>query len=329
MPRPDLIALILLFAVLTPALWQQEPETSLRDWLEIDAVSVSADSKLRISGHFAQDCAGQPTAEIMSFPHNLDIQVYRQRSSRALCSLRRQAASVDIDIKVYAAASPPALLVNHGAWARTGDGSSYEPIALHPAYIESAGLSGDATGELRLKLRGAQAIGCDLPELYSLRKGDERISIQVSNALAADLVCPAALVDIEATVSLGATEMPPSALFEVNGVPITELERQAVSSHDKVLTNILRVDIRVMESYPMQISLDVQGEHPDGCDLPVRVRQSRAGSTARVEVYREVPADMICPMILRPYRENIMLEGGFESGSYTIEVNSHSQQLEL
>ena len=91
-----------------------------------------------------------------------------------------------------------------------------------------------------------------------------------------------------------------------------------MSESDKVLTNIFRVDVQVKE---MRISLDVAGEHPDGCEYPVIVNQTRRGNTVDVEVYREVPADVICPMILKPYSDTINLEGDYEAGDYTINVN--------
>ena len=130
-------------------------------------------------------------------------------------------------------------------------------------------------------------------------------------------------------LGLFATEAPENALLAVRTWITGELEEQTVSESDKVLTHIMRVDVQLLESQPRQIRLDVAGEHPDGCDYPVLVSQARQGNTIKVEVYREVPADVICPMILRPYRGAIQLEGGFEPGSYTITVNSHSQTLDI
>lgn len=87
------------------------------------------------------------------------------------------------------------------------------------------------------------------------------------------------------------------------------------------LTVIERVEALIMESYPQQISLNVSGYQPDGCSFPVVVQQTREGSTVRVSIYREMPIDIVCAMILQPYRDTIVLEGAFEPGSYTIDVN--------
>ncbi len=124
-----------------------------------------------------------------------------------------------------------------------------------------------------------------------------------------------------------ATELPENALLAVR--QWIDNGEQAVSDSDKVFTNIFRVDARVMESYPMRVSLDVEGEHPDGCDYPVIVGQSRRGNRVDIEVYREVPADVFCPMILKPYRDTIQVEGSFEAGDYSINVNTHSQTISI
>ncbi len=329
MPIKSLLVLMLLLASGLIALWRGQPETTWRELPVIAAITVSADGNLAISGSFASDCASPAHAEVRSFPHNLDIQLYRQRSSRAFC--RQRAQDFVQPVAAEDKASRAYLLINGAAWGIHRDASkaSYKPLELYPVHIDQASLTQSPLGELRLTLRGVQAIGCSLPELYSLRRTEGQLEIGVYNALPDDLACAAVQVDVRESLELAATELPEPALLVVNGYVITGLETQDVSKHDKVLTNIMRVEARALESYPMRVSLDVQGEHPDGCDLPVKIAQSRRGKTVTVEVYREVPADMFCPMILRPYRGDIMLDGGFESGNYTINVNSHSQTLEL
>ena len=130
-------------------------------------------------------------------------------------------------------------------------------------------------------------------------------------------------------VGLSATKLPEDTLLTLRTWIEDGMGEQTVSESDKVLTNIQRVHVNVMESHPVQLSLDVEGEHPDGCEYPVLVAQARRGNTIDIEVYREVPADVMCPMILKPYRGTIKLDGAFEAGEYRINVNSHSQTLNL
>jgi hypothetical protein len=89
----------------------------------------------------------------------------------------------------------------------------------------------------------------------------------------------------------------------------------------KVLTVVEAVDALLLESLPVQITLHVTGYQPDGCEFPVLVEQRRDGNTVTVKIYRELPPDILCTMQLLPYDENIRLDGGFEPGEYTIDVN--------
>jgi hypothetical protein len=81
------------------------------------------------------------------------------------------------------------------------------------------------------------------------------------------------------------------------------------------------VDALLMESFPVQIMLKVKGYQPDGCEMPVQVEQSREGNTVTVEIFRELPPDTGCPAVIKQYDATIKLDGGFESGTYTIDVN--------
>lgn len=126
-----------------------------------------------------------------------------------------------------------------------------------------------------------------------------------------------------------ATHSQNRALNEENVENENEMENEAVTNSDKVLTNIFGVNVNVSETEPPRISLEVSGEHPDGCEYPVLVDQSRDGNTLNVEIYREVPADVFCPMILKPYQGTIELDGSFTNGSYTISVNSHTQTIDI
>ena len=130
-------------------------------------------------------------------------------------------------------------------------------------------------------------------------------------------------------LALSATFTQENALQTMSSWIISKLEEQNVSESDKVLTHIFRVNVKLSGSKPARINLDIEGEHPDGCEYPVIVGQSRRDNTIDIEVYREVPADVICPMILQPYRDTISVEGSFEPGKYTINVNSHSQAVSI
>lgn len=57
--------------------------------------------------------------------------------------------------------------------------------------------------------------------------------------------------------------------------------------------------------------------------------QRREGDTFYVEIYRNVPIGVMCPMVLLPYEDSILLLESLESGKYIINVNGTIVELEL
>ncbi len=332
MPKPGFLLVLIFVVGGLFALVQKQEHTNRRPLPQIDSLTVSgpeADRRLLISGRHAEDCSAELQAEVMRFPQNLDIQLYREVSSRSVCGL--QETSFAFELALDPMSDAPAIIINDQVWLAAPASAVYLRSSLFPAQIDEAGLmqAEAAAEEYQLSLRGRQAVGCDLPEIFSLRETGEGVIIGLYNAMDAAAVCPDMLVEIDETLSLPATELPADTLLAVNSILISDLETQNVNNSDKVLTNIFRVDVTVSDGQPPQISLDIEGEHPDGCDYPVLVGQSREGNSINVEIYREVPADVFCPMILRPYQGKVGLEGSFAAGEYSINVNSHSQTIEV
>jgi|GEM_PF-2190655 len=96
-----------------------------------------------------------------------------------------------------------------------------------------------------------------------------------------------------------------------------------------VNTVIESVEVAILESFPMQLQLTVSGYQPDGCDFPVEVEQSVEGNDVTLHIYRNVPADAMCPMVLNPYEETIMVDGSFEGGTVNIQINDFSTSVDL
>ena len=334
---------------------QNKDLSTYRVWSVIDSVSAApADAdknkgqewNLWVKGRHGDACALELHVDSARYPQNIDMQLYREIPSTANCDGdeaffdRRLPLSDEL-----IAGQPPYLIINNQAWAivypdERSDGKSdgkpdepplFEARELLPLQIEQAALLGsaDISEQVELRIRGTQAVGCDLPELYSLRAFAESIALGAFNAIAAGIACPDRLVPVDEKVSFPATNALSDTLFKLNAIPINELEMPQMNPIDIVLTNILNVTVKIEKTDSAQVSLDVQGEHPDGCDLPVLVSQARRGNTVTVEVYREVPVDMLCPMILRPYQATIDLEDDFAPGEYIINVNTYTQALKI
>ncbi|MHB1319244.1 MAG: hypothetical protein ACYCYF_11550 [Anaerolineae bacterium] len=82
------------------------------------------------------------------------------------------------------------------------------------------------------------------------------------------------------------------------------------------------VDVLVMESFPVQVSIAVKGNLPDGCTELGEMDVTRDGTTFRVSVLTTRPEDAACTQALVPYELKIPLDVvGLDAGTYTVDVN--------
>ena len=141
MPKSSLPIVMLLLVVGLFALWRNQTETTIRDTPVIDAVTVGAGGSLTISGAMAQDCTAALQAEVTSFPNNLDIQLYRERSSLAACGM--QAASLNTSLDLETDSIPLYIIINGEIWAMTlaQPGGVYEAQSLFPVNIDWASIA--------------------------------------------------------------------------------------------------------------------------------------------------------------------------------------------
>lgn len=79
--------------------------------------------------------------------------------------------------------------------------------------------------------------------------------------------------------------------------------------------------VRALESYPIQVQLDLKGNLPTPChELRVAVSAPDSENRIQIEVYSVVDASKICVQMIKPFETNISL-GSFPSGHYTVWIN--------
>ena len=345
-----LLMIMLLVGTMTAV--AQDDESTFRVWSPIDSFTVgwvevtdeddndTLALELTITGHHTDACALDLMTEQAIYENNIDIQIYRELSPAMTC-LREDTpfeASVVLDIPL--ADLPSHLIINDQVWAvtlpegdtiSTDDLPTFEEMTLVAAVIDDV-IATYIDGEepvYEFALQGSYGVGCDVPMLYYVRELAESTLIGAFNPVPELAVCPAMIIILDETIEIPATLLADDTLVAVNTFVINQLETQTMSDSIKVLTIINSVTVNLMESMPAQISLDIAGEHPDGCQLPVVVNQSRNGNTITVEIYREVPADMMCPMMLNPYEATVKLDGTFGTGGYTITVNDVTRSIDV
>ena len=80
-------------------------------------------------------------------------------------------------------------------------------------------------------------------------------------------------------------------------------------------------DILILESFPVQIMLNLSGSLPTPChQLRIVVAAPDAQNQIAVDVYSVVDPEQICTQNLAPFEANVPL-GSFPSGDYTVLVN--------
>jgi inhibitor of cysteine peptidase len=82
-------------------------------------------------------------------------------------------------------------------------------------------------------------------------------------------------------------------------------------------------EIIVMESFPMQVALIIQGDLPTPChELRWEVSDPDENKAIHVSVYSEVDASLRCAEMLESFEERIPL-GDFEENGYSVWINDY------
>jgi inhibitor of cysteine peptidase len=91
-----------------------------------------------------------------------------------------------------------------------------------------------------------------------------------------------------------------------------------------------KVEIALLESFPVQVMVTVRGSVPDGCTTIGRHEQTVEGNTIKVHLYTVRPADAMCTQALVDYEERIPLDAvGLPAGEYTVDVNGATGSFNL
>ncbi|NPE29755.1 hypothetical protein HNV12_17700 [Methanococcoides sp. SA1] len=92
------------------------------------------------------------------------------------------------------------------------------------------------------------------------------------------------------------------------------------------------IQIMVMESFPLQISVTVTGNLPDGCTFidEKNIEIVNNGNVFDIALKTKRPKDLACTDALVPFEVNIPLDVyGLEKGVYTVNVNGVTDAFEF
>lgn len=81
-------------------------------------------------------------------------------------------------------------------------------------------------------------------------------------------------------------------------------------------------ELRIAESYPVQIFVGLKGSLPTPChQLRVAVAKPDDQKRLKLDVYSVAKPDQVCIQVLHGFEQGVSLGGGFPSGTYTVWVN--------
>ncbi|HUP26929.1 MAG TPA: hypothetical protein VM409_00720 [Chloroflexia bacterium] len=90
------------------------------------------------------------------------------------------------------------------------------------------------------------------------------------------------------------------------------------------------IDILMLESFPVQVSVTVKGNLPDACTTLGTISRTRNGNTFNVNVATTRPRSAMCAQMIVPFEETLALDvAGLKAGTYTVNVNGVSKTFTL
>ena len=80
-------------------------------------------------------------------------------------------------------------------------------------------------------------------------------------------------------------------------------------------------NLNIMESYPVQISLDLSGSLPTPChELRIEVSQPDQQYQIQIEAYSVLDPELMCTQVIKPIQITIPM-GSFPTGHYSVWIN--------
>lgn len=122
-----------------------------------------------------------------------------------------------------------------------------------------------------------------------------------------------------------------------SGIPVIGGQPGSIGTPTADSDNIIRslasvedLEVRILESFPVQVEVVVRGSLPDSCTTIEGIVKNREGNTFTIGLGTARPSESVCVQTIRPYEEAIALDvEGLPAGAYTVNVNGVSETFDL
>lgn len=88
------------------------------------------------------------------------------------------------------------------------------------------------------------------------------------------------------------------------------------------------VSLQIMESFPVQVALEVEGILRDSCTELHEMAQAREGNAVTVSITTIRPKEALCAEVVTMITHRVKLDGTFPPGRYTVTVNGVERAFE-
>lgn len=90
------------------------------------------------------------------------------------------------------------------------------------------------------------------------------------------------------------------------------------------------VDVLIMESFPVQVRVMIQGNLPDACSEITEVQQTRSGSIFTIDLIVTRDPLAKCAQVLTPFEQSVALDvAGLPAGTYSVDVEGVTTSFTL
>ncbi|MHB8134558.1 MAG: hypothetical protein ACYDH1_10090 [Anaerolineaceae bacterium] len=119
----------------------------------------------------------------------------------------------------------------------------------------------------------------------------------------------------------GPTEPIPSDLPVSSDTPIAPTKPGGWNSYQQQ-AYVDQIQINLMESFPLQVSVTVTGNLPDGCTTLEEIQALQVDDqTFEIRVFTNRMIDALCTQALVPFEENVNLDvRNLPAGTYTVKA---------
>ncbi|MCB0167043.1 MAG: hypothetical protein KDI79_22640 [Anaerolineae bacterium] len=144
------------------------------------------------------------------------------------------------------------------------------------------------------------------------------------SARSVEIVPDTPAASLPAADSPSATEASPVAAAAIP-TPVDEQTATSPAGDNELIyaeAQVTSANVAILESFPVQVNLIVQGNFPDGCTTIDQVSQRQQDNTFFVNLITARPADAMCTQDIVPFEEIVALDvTGLEAGQYQVVVN--------